>query len=360
MAMNAVSPSQKISALYIAYFNRAPDAEGLSYWLAQAGGVSAENLLKQISAGFAAHPQFQTSYGALNNSQFVNALYQNMLGSAGDVSGINYWVAKLEGGSARSDVVADFIAGAMLTDLDAYRANTPGFTLADYDVALAKQNKLINKATVAVAFSEQLGTATNMGANPPVDLTQSSAYQASQRILLGITDDKATANSKLTAISGLKSNANPVAAILTGATDLSVGNNPSDNSGHHVSMPTFDSSALLKLGDTKVEALNSQQKWAASTISYSFDATLPSDYVGELSTSTLSGNLTSGWQAFTPTLKKIAADIMTHVDELISPSFAQTSVSGDIRFNLVPTTKAAAGFAYYPGTTPPSGGGRFY
>lgn len=217
MTMNIISPSQKISALYIAYFNRAPDAEGLSYWLTQASGVSAENLLRQISAGFSAHPQFQASYGALNNTQFVNALYQNMLGSAGDVSGVNYWVAKLEGGSTRADVVADFITGAMLTDLNAYRANTPGFTLADYDAALAKQNKLINKATVAVAFAEQLGAATNMGANPPADLTQSSAYQASQRILLGITDDSATANSKLTAISGLKSNANPVAAILTGA-----------------------------------------------------------------------------------------------------------------------------------------------
>ena len=197
MTMNIISPSQKISALYIAYFNRAPDAEGLSYWLTQASGVSAENLLRQISAGFSAHPQFQASYGALNNTQFVNALYQNMLGSAGDVSGVNYWVAKLEGGSTRADVVADFITGAMLTDLNAYRANTPGFTLADYDAALAKQNKLINKATVAVAFAEQLGAATNMGANPPADLTQSSAYQASQRILLGITDDSATANSKL-------------------------------------------------------------------------------------------------------------------------------------------------------------------
>lgn len=359
MTMNIISPSQKISALYIAYFNRAPDAEGLSYWLTQASGVSAENLLRQISAGFSAHPQFQASYGALNNTQFVNALYQNMLGSAGDVSGVNYWVAKLEGGSTRADVVADFITGAMLTDLNAYRANTPGFTLADYDAALAKQNKLINKATVAVAFAEQLGAATNMGANPPADLTQSSAYQASQRILLGITDDSATANSKLTAISGLKSNANPVAAILTGATDLSAGNNPSDNSGHHVSVPTVDSVTLLKLGDSKVEALNSQQKWAASTVSYSFDAALPSDYVGESSNSTLSGNLTTGWQAFTPTLKKITVDIMTSVDELIATSFAQTSAGGDIRFNLVPTTKAAAGFAYYPGTTPLSGGDVF-
>jgi hypothetical protein len=83
-------------------------------------------------------------------------------------------------------------------------------------------------------------------------------------------------------------------------------------------VPTVDSATLLKLGDSKVEALNSQQKWAASTVSYSFDAALPSDYVGESSNSTLSGNLTTGWQAFTPTLKKITVDIMTSVDELIA------------------------------------------
>ena len=51
----AASVRDKMLALYIAYYDRAPDAAGLQYWLAQAqAGVS----MNDISAGFASHPRF--------------------------------------------------------------------------------------------------------------------------------------------------------------------------------------------------------------------------------------------------------------------------------------------------------------
>ncbi len=51
---NMPTLQQQVMALYVAYYDRAPDAGGLQYWLDQAqGGMS----LNQISAGFAAHPR---------------------------------------------------------------------------------------------------------------------------------------------------------------------------------------------------------------------------------------------------------------------------------------------------------------
>ena len=72
----AASVRDKMLALYIAYYDRAPDAAGLQYWLAQAqAGVS----MNDISAGFASHPRFAQEYGGLTNDQIAAKLYTCLL-----------------------------------------------------------------------------------------------------------------------------------------------------------------------------------------------------------------------------------------------------------------------------------------
>lgn len=207
---------QKIAALYVGFFKRAPDNSGLSYWVnqAQTGGYGDDlTLLKAISAGFAQHPQFALDYGQLDNAGFVNKLYENMLGGTGDQDGINYWIGELNQGVSRSNLVAQFINGAMLVDIEAY-ARDYHFTEEQKAQTYVKQNTLLNKASVAVEFASQLGSITNIDQSQYADLAFSPAYQASQAILQGVTDQFNTVQQKQAYIQTIKPMANPVQSIL--------------------------------------------------------------------------------------------------------------------------------------------------
>lgn len=78
--------------LYTAYFLRYPDRAGLQYWISQrTGGRS----LTQVSNSFAASPEFRSMYGSLNDRQFVERVYLNVLGRPGEQSGIDFWTGQL-------------------------------------------------------------------------------------------------------------------------------------------------------------------------------------------------------------------------------------------------------------------------
>ena len=74
----AVGNQDQLRRLYWAYFNRGPDAAGLVYWMAevQRSGLDA------ASAAFALTPEFATTYGQLDDGQFVNLVYWNVLTEA--------------------------------------------------------------------------------------------------------------------------------------------------------------------------------------------------------------------------------------------------------------------------------------
>jgi hypothetical protein len=95
-----------VARLYYSALNRAPDAAGLIYWtgLLQNGS---ETLLQE-AGNFMASPEFQTKYGALNNSDFVNLLYHNVLGRTPDAAGQSGWTALLDTGQSRTGVLVGF------------------------------------------------------------------------------------------------------------------------------------------------------------------------------------------------------------------------------------------------------------
>ena len=94
-----VSIQDKISSLYISFFNRAADIDGLTYWIDKANNTENSatiDTLKELSAGFAQHPTFTSTYTGMNNKDFVEAIYQNSLARDGDIKGINYWSQLLD------------------------------------------------------------------------------------------------------------------------------------------------------------------------------------------------------------------------------------------------------------------------
>ena len=81
--------------LYSAYFLRAPDLGGLRYWI---GRLQGGQSLQSVSQFFSESSEFQSRYGSLNSGQFVDLVYQNVLGRSPDSSGRAHWVDGLTAG----------------------------------------------------------------------------------------------------------------------------------------------------------------------------------------------------------------------------------------------------------------------
>lgn len=90
--------------LYQAAFNRAPDAEGLAFWInALDKGVSRIT----VAEHFAASAEFAQAYDPnMSNSELVHQFYRNILHREGDADGLAFWTAALDKGVARADVLA--------------------------------------------------------------------------------------------------------------------------------------------------------------------------------------------------------------------------------------------------------------
>lgn len=92
--------------IYQAAFDRTPDGAGLSYWIkAMDDGVS----LIDVATGFVGSQEFANVYGASpTNEVFVEKLYENVLGRAGEAGGVSFWVSQLNQGKSQAQVLADF------------------------------------------------------------------------------------------------------------------------------------------------------------------------------------------------------------------------------------------------------------
>ncbi len=94
-----------VTRLYLAYFNRTPDTAGLVYWY---GRRQAGATLTSISATFAASSEFGSTYGELDDREFVRLIYGNVLGRDPDLGGLAFWVGQLLGGRSRGWLMTQF------------------------------------------------------------------------------------------------------------------------------------------------------------------------------------------------------------------------------------------------------------
>src|SRR6185312_13663955 len=95
----------EVARLYDTVFGRLPDGSGLADWThTLEGGAS----LQTVANGFVASQEFQTTYGALNDTDFVTLLYHNVLHRDPDAGGLANWVGELAAGQTRAQVVVGF------------------------------------------------------------------------------------------------------------------------------------------------------------------------------------------------------------------------------------------------------------
>ncbi|MGI6246019.1 MAG: DUF4214 domain-containing protein [Pseudochelatococcus sp.] len=160
-----------ITQLYIGYFNRAPDPEGLAYWIEDVD-VRGQSI-EAVSGLFTTSPEAIALYPYLafptltSPDAFLTALYQNLFNRAIDPDGLAYYKAKLEAGVATGDVLADILANARTNE-------------GSEDQAL-----LANKTEVGVYWAEQAASTPGFSYN---DAAQSSARNS----LTNVTTDEAS------------------------------------------------------------------------------------------------------------------------------------------------------------------------
>ncbi len=92
--------------LYSAYFLRAPDAAGLGYWVSQLQGG---RTLQSVSQFFSESDEFEELYGALDDGEFIDLVYENVLDRSPDTGGRAHWVSGLGSGQfQRGGVMVGF------------------------------------------------------------------------------------------------------------------------------------------------------------------------------------------------------------------------------------------------------------
>lgn len=189
-----ISPStltaqQQITAVYVAYYDRAPDPSGLQFWVSQLeGGRSLEQIATDFSSAaetIAKYPYFDTPELA-SADVFITAIYANLFGRAPDAAGKAFWTAQLESGTTPvGEIILAILAGAQ-------DAASGGF--ADSETI---NNKIeVGLDWAASAANAGIGTDSNplaadVGGGVFVVYDQ-DAFDSATSILDGVTGDPAT------------------------------------------------------------------------------------------------------------------------------------------------------------------------
>ena len=105
-----------IEELYVAFFNRIPDADGLSYWIYQLkDGQTINQIAESFYSAGVQNPSLTGYSSTMSNDDFVNVLYKNVLGrtSGAEAEGLAYWSNALADGScSRGSLVTSILSSA--------------------------------------------------------------------------------------------------------------------------------------------------------------------------------------------------------------------------------------------------------
>ncbi|MCK4493798.1 MAG: DUF4214 domain-containing protein, partial [Methylococcales bacterium] len=152
--MATTAQSDSVLELYSAYFNRAADATGFTFWqksfdtyLSSSTGADdtakSADALQKIAVDMSTSTEYKELYpSTLSNEAFINAIYKNLLDRDSDAGGLAFWVGHINNKTmTKEQAINNIIAGA--------KANTSD--QGKLDAAL-----IANKNTVSKYFAETL------------------------------------------------------------------------------------------------------------------------------------------------------------------------------------------------------------
>lgn len=97
-----------VQQLYVAYYGRPAESDGLQYWADRADEEGQGSIIN----AFGESQEFQDSYGDLSNEELVNNLYQQLFGRDADDAGLEYYTGVLESGDKSLSEIALTISNA--------------------------------------------------------------------------------------------------------------------------------------------------------------------------------------------------------------------------------------------------------
>ena len=143
----ASSDLQQLQELYVAFFNRVPDADGLEYWIGQFnGGQSINQIAESFYNSGIAFSELTGISAGMTNTSFINVVYNNVLGrsSGADPEGLSFWTSALQSGA---ETKATLVA-SIITSAHQFKGDAQWGWVADL---------LDNKVEVANLFSVEYG-----------------------------------------------------------------------------------------------------------------------------------------------------------------------------------------------------------
>lgn len=144
-----LSPYQvkTLEELYLAFFDRVPDADGLAFWIGQTrAGQSIDQTADAFYAAALMYPTLTGYNAAMSSADFVNVIYRNVLKrtNGADPQGLAFWTQALDSGSeTRGSLVTDILYSA-----HTFKGDPTWGWVADL---------LDNKANVAHKFAVEMG-----------------------------------------------------------------------------------------------------------------------------------------------------------------------------------------------------------
>ncbi|HYD95254.1 MAG TPA: FG-GAP-like repeat-containing protein [Noviherbaspirillum sp.] len=145
----ATADLKMLMELYVAFFNRVPDADGLAYWIDQLkGGQGVSSIADNFYSAAVQYTSLTGYSTTMSNDDFVKVIYKNVLGRTGDTAPsateVGYWSNEL----ATGHVTKGGLVSTMLSSAHSFKGNQQWGWVADL---------LDNKVTVADFFAVQHG-----------------------------------------------------------------------------------------------------------------------------------------------------------------------------------------------------------
>ena len=187
LSVNDLLIEDDIAKIYIAYFGRAADSDGMKYWVDQVksektiGRNYSDSIFDVVSA-YADSSEAETIYPGINSgnlsvsemSIFINNIYQNLFNRDAEQDGLNYWVE--EGMSLQTNGIT---VGTIVKTIIDGAQDQPG---------QLDRTFMQNKAQVSWDYAKQYELKN-------IDWDETLHYNQAKDILNNISSDYTTVNS---------------------------------------------------------------------------------------------------------------------------------------------------------------------
>lgn len=191
--VGTLTAQEQVTAIYVAYYDRAPDPFGLNFWTGKLN--SGELSLTEIANFFADAAETKLKYAYFEApslagaAEFINEIYQNLFNRAPDAEGAAFWIEQLESGAVPpGEFILAVLAGAQ-----------------DVEGGTQDKSTIENKLDVALdwtitALNKGVGTSSNPFAQE-IDgqfvVIDQEVFDSATSILDGVTGDPATVEASM-------------------------------------------------------------------------------------------------------------------------------------------------------------------